>query len=228
MYFSRIEPNLSQMNASQVSNLVNSNAYSLHQVVWQLFAARNIVERDFIFRHEDKQGVPLFYSVSRREPVDPQGCWIVKTKNYCPQIRRDALLEFMLRANPVVTRRVGEEKRHTRHDVVMDKKSQLRTQGVLRNEWPDSAELVHQEGLKWLNSRAEAYGFVCDDTATKAYGYRLNKLMKRKTTSAIQFSTIDFKGVLSVTDPEIFQKTLYEGLGAAKALGCGMLMVRRI
>jgi len=41
-------------------------------------------------------------------------------------------------------------------------------------------------------------------------------------------STVDFQGILTVTDPELFRKALYEGLGKSKAFGCGLMLVRRV
>jgi CRISPR system Cascade subunit CasE len=42
------------------------------------------------------------------------------------------------------------------------------------------------------------------------------------------FSSVDFAGELEITDPEKFRQTLFNGLGRAKAFGCGMLMVRKM
>ena len=42
----------------------------------------------------------------------------------------------------------------------------------------------------------------------------------------IRFSTVDFSGELLVTNPQLFNLALYNGLGHAKAFGCGLLLVR--
>jgi CRISPR system Cascade subunit CasE len=39
---------------------------------------------------------------------------------------------------------------------------------------------------------------------------------------------LDYKGVLCVTDTELFKTTLFNGIGRSKAFGCGLMMVRRV
>ena len=42
------------------------------------------------------------------------------------------------------------------------------------------------------------------------------------------FSTLDFEGALEVQDPTAFLSGIAHGFGAAKAYGCGLMLVRRI
>ncbi|MCI0421919.1 MAG: type I-E CRISPR-associated protein Cas6/Cse3/CasE [Acidobacteria bacterium] len=44
----------------------------------------------------------------------------------------------------------------------------------------------------------------------------------------IELSTLDFEGVLLVTEPDRFLRALLSGIGPAKAFGCGLMLVRRI
>ncbi|MGY6275374.1 type I-E CRISPR-associated protein Cas6/Cse3/CasE [Methylomonas sp. MgM2] len=53
----------------------------------------------------------------------------------------------------------------------------------------------------------------------------LQKPIKKGQKSC--FSSVDFCGELQITDPEKFRQTLFNGLGRAKAFGCGLLMVKR-
>ena len=59
-------------------------------------------------------------------------------------------------------------------------------------------------------------------------GYEQHKSIKRNGNRPISFSTLDFGGLLTVTDKQAFEKSLFFGIGPAKGMGCGMLMVRRI
>ncbi len=43
----------------------------------------------------------------------------------------------------------------------------------------------------------------------------------------MRFSTVDFSGELSVVGPAAFGGALRDGIGHAKAFGCGLLLVRR-
>ena len=44
----------------------------------------------------------------------------------------------------------------------------------------------------------------------------------------LQFTTVDFSGQLTVTDPLAFVAALGAGIGHAKAFGCGLLLIRRV
>jgi len=44
----------------------------------------------------------------------------------------------------------------------------------------------------------------------------------------ITYLTVNFSGILRVTDPEKFRQTLFNGIGRAKAFGCGLLLLKRI
>jgi CRISPR system Cascade subunit CasE len=59
-------------------------------------------------------------------------------------------------------------------------------------------------------------------------GYRQYRLLKARGKSPIRFSSLDFDGVLTVTEPDRLCQTLFDGIGPAKAFGCGLLLVRRI
>ena len=42
----------------------------------------------------------------------------------------------------------------------------------------------------------------------------------------IQFSSVDYSGVLVVNDPERFLQRLAVGFGKSRAFGCGMMMIK--
>ena len=41
------------------------------------------------------------------------------------------------------------------------------------------------------------------------------------------YSTLDFEGVLTVSDPDTLLPAIARGFGAAKAYGCGLMLIRR-
>ncbi|MGL4892684.1 MAG: type I-E CRISPR-associated protein Cas6/Cse3/CasE, partial [Aeromonas veronii] len=57
--------------------------------------------------------------------------------------------------------------------------------------------------------------------------YRQHALHKPGRRDAIRFSSVDYEGLLEVTDPGRLVETLAHGIGRAKAFGCGLLMLRR-
>lgn len=41
------------------------------------------------------------------------------------------------------------------------------------------------------------------------------------------YSSLDLTGKISVTDIDLFQKLLKDGIGKSKAFGCGLMMIQR-
>lgn len=203
------------------------NAYQIHRSIWSLFADNNERERDFLYRQEDIKGLPTFYCVSARKPEDRNNLWEIESKSYEPKVASNQRLSFVLRANPINTRRDAEGKQQ-RNDVVMEAKTRLKKEGTPREKWPHDAELVLSEGFKWLNKRAENHGFVINEGEIRADGYRQQRFYKPKGQHSVNISTVDFMGILTVTEPEQFKNTLFQGIGHSKGFGCGLLMVKRL
>lgn len=225
MYFSRIELNRSGPGVAQLLKKMSADDYRHHQFIWQLFEGAE--ERDFIYRREDTGNWPRYYAVSAREPSDSYGLWTVETKPYSPKIEEGMALAFSLRVNPVVTRKTDSGKR-VRHDVVMDRKRQLGFKGLPKAERPALQAIMRDAGLDWLQSRAAKHGFGFQEGLVTVDGYEQHKSVKRNGNRSISFSTLDFGGLLTVTDRHAFEKALISGIGPAKGMGCGMLMVRRV
>ncbi len=220
MFFSRINLSKDAAGSSRYWSTFRS-AYSLHQAIWELFADHPDRERDFLYHVKEEAKLPEVFTLSARPAEDKSGLWQVESKEFAPMLSEGIRLGFLLRANPVRTR---EGKRH---DVVMEEKKRLQAQGIPRDQWPLEAELVQESGEKWLKDRSEKAGFRL--LMVRADGYRQHEFSKAKGGHPVRFSTIDFNGVLEVSDPCLFfQDALCKGLGPAKGLGCGMMLVRRM
>lgn len=197
-------------------------AYKLHSLVWDLFTDGPERDRDFIYRQDLVEGLPAFYCVSAREPNDRCGVWRIQTKPYTPMIKKDQRLSFMLRANPIRAKRDDQKKQH-RHDIVMEAKTLLKQKQEL---YPPEPEIIQNAGFIWLALKGEANGFSIREGELRADGYTQHRFLKPKGKHTITLSTIEFTGLLTVTDPELFVPSLFHGLGPAKGFGCGLLMVR--
>lgn len=226
MYFSLITPDHENLVRAAGTRL--QGPYADHQWLWKFFSSDEDQARDFLFRRTDVQGASRYYLVSRRRPESSQEGWTVQSRNYAPVLEAGTQLQFELRANPVVThQRDGKRKRD---DVVMHaKRERLQARGLNRwKDWhgddkPPLYELVNEACTKWLLGRAAKFGFSVAHEALRVDGY----LRHREKHGALRFSTVDFSGTLMVTDPERFQRALFNGIGPAKAFGCGLLLVRR-
>lgn len=192
--------------------------YFLHQAVWQVFGDNPDRRRDFLYRLDYAGRVPLIYVVSERQPSESTEFWAIDTKRYEPRISQGTRLGFLLRANPTC-KRDGK-----RHDVVMNEKTKVKSADG--ESKVIMADIVQATCKEWLTSRAAKNGFQVEQV--RADGYRQCRFHKKNTGVTVQYSTVDFTGVLRVMDTESFLRTLFGGLGAEKGFGCGLLLVRRI
>jgi CRISPR system Cascade subunit CasE len=149
-------------------------------------------------------------------------------------------------------------KSRVRHDLVMDwihvHKAEEKDHPLL-NPSPDRDAIARLVGLAWIQAKGQKHGFEivrseAEFDGQKAQvnitGYTQHRFevqlqqrggagasVSEKTSpsqeeKAIRLSTLDFDGVLRVTDPDLFQKIILQGLGPAKGFGCGLMLVRRL
>ncbi len=226
MFFSRMTL---QANADKNSAFWQTfkNPYTLHQSIWKLFSDNPNRDRDFIYRLDQERNRPFVYAASAREPLDRQDLWHIESKAYQPKLLSGMRLSFMLRANPIRTKRDEAGKQH-RHDVVMETKTCLRSEKAEQSSDISTATLIQEAGSLWLSARTEKNGFSLRPDLLRVDGYQQHRFFKGQGKKKISISTLDFIGILSVEDPTNFLQTLYKGIGPAKAFGCGMLMVKRV
>lgn len=194
--------------------------YAVHQAVWRVFSDSQDRRRDFLYRVETRAGRPVVYTLSPRQPVDTTSLWRIGSEPFSPKLEPGDLLEFTLRANPVVTRN-GK-----RHDVVMDAKAALTDQGLAPEDRPSQAELVQEHGGVWLERRAGKHGFSVVGETLRADGHQVHRFEKR-SGRRVHIATCDFRGLLRVEDPGRLIESIRSGIGPAKGFGCGLLLVRR-
>ena len=204
-------------------------AYEAHQWLWRFLPAPPGTPRSFLFRRRDVDGLPRFYVVSDTAPAAPTAHWQVSSKPYAPALAAGDRLAFDLRANPVVTTRSAAGK-SARHDVVMHEKARLLKERGLQRwaDWttpdrPGLHELAQRSASAWLLARGAAIGAAFDAESLRVEGYEQH----RGKAGSLRFSTVDFRGHLTIRDPDALQQALNQGVGHAKAFGCGLLLVRR-
>jgi CRISPR system Cascade subunit CasE len=225
-----------------------SQPYGAHQALWKLVSRGPEQRRDFLFRSEDIPCRVSFLVLSAERPVAPAGAlWRLDSKEFAPAFRTGQSLAFRLRASPVVRRGVAAEgqkrQRVQRHDVVMDSLKRLEASGA---PIPGIVELAREAGLRWLTGQATRGGFrlaqasldaIGDDglleagqlqqEAVRVDGYRQHRILRRGE-APIRFSTLDFEGLLEVTEPAVFLARIAKGFGPQKAFGCGLMLLRRV
>lgn len=227
MFMSRIKPNTEKMSASQLFRIIGESPYTVHQNLWHFFKNSQKTHRDFIYRIEYLSQGPTYMVVSGTAPSELPESWSVETKEYQPSLREGMQLDFILRANPARTRKSGPDGKCVRHDVVMDARTSLKLSECQDEEEITKSQVVQQECFKWLDQRSQSNGFELRESTVIVDSYVQHKFFKSGHKKPIQFSTVDFRGKLMVTDTDLFRSTLYKGIGPAKSFGCGLLMVRK-
>lgn len=227
MYLSRITFN-PLVSSQQLANIFCQDRYKEHQALWRLFDTDPEAERDFLYRQTLEQGRVKYYVLSERQPVDTTGIWLVSDpKPYDPKLFTGQKLFFNLRANPIVTIRL-ENGRKERRDVVMNEKKRINFKELPKETRPLEQEIVQQTCIPWLAQRSKRLGFQLQPDTIMVDGYQQHESRSKNTSAAIRYSTVDFQGVLTVTEPETFKQTLFKGLGKARAFGCGLLLIKPI
>ncbi len=220
-YFSRVQlidwPDDMELLASLARH---GEAYRDHALMWKLFAGDDR-PRDFVFRRNQVSGgKDIYYVVSARPPRDVPGLFRLQSKPYAPTGEQGACLRFDLRANPVVTRRARADAPGKRHDVLMNAKQ------AYDGEPEHRADFIQQAAVDWLLRKAEGWGLAVRPETVAAEAYTQHKLRHRQRS--IEFSSLDYQGVAYVEDAELLGRALREGVGHARAFGCGLLLVKRV
>lgn len=118
---------------------------------------------------------------------------------------------------------MAAKRRHPLPDDVEGESRLVQTEAIdhAAREW--LAERLAKAGLRPLNSAdRSADGHV---PALTWSGYLQHRLVHRGRR--IQFSSVDYEGLVEVLDPAALAGALRDGIGRAKAFGCGLLLVRR-
>ncbi len=228
-YFSlvQLQPDSPQAQRQLRELSWHGDAYRDHCLIWKLFPAEGY-DRDFVFRRRQQPGGLSYYVVSNRPPQLASGIFTVHTKPYQPQLAAGEWVRFELEANPTVSRKhgiaqAGGKPRSTRHDVLMDAKQSCRQAA---NSATGANDAMEDAAHAWLLNRAPRWGLQVqrESILTNAYTqHRLNSAGRN-----IEFSSLDYCGVAQVVDANLLLEALLQGVGHARAFGCGLLLVRRM
>lgn len=193
------------------------NPYQLHRRIWRLFPdAPDEPRRDaagqrigFLFRVEDQgPGRPTRVLVqSRKAPQSADGITLIATRRLNPQLGAGQRLAFLLTANPIKN--------------IQDQ--QLTQKPGKRRDTCRVPLIREEEQRDWLTRKLAGAAII--ETASLSPH---PPTFFRRGNRAGKLVTITFEGTLQVRDPEILVNRLANGIGPAKAFGCGLLLVRRL
>lgn len=193
------------------------NPYDIHRRLWHLFPGEAHETREsgeqarqgFLFRVEEQgTGQPARLLVqSRLAPARADGLLLLGSREIQPAPSAGQRLAFVLTANPVKT--ITDAQRNAKPDKQSEK---CRVPLIKEDEQRD-----------WLARKLT-------DAATLERADILPHapLYFRKGKRGGKLATCTFEGVLRVDAPELLTSLLENGIGPAKAFGCGLLLVRRL
>jgi CRISPR system Cascade subunit CasE len=81
--------------------------------------------------------------------------------------------------------------------------------------------------IEWLQRKAQQGGFTVESMKLSDLGMVESIKKKNNQTFHIQHFAVQFDGLLSVTDSQLFKLTLMKGIGSAKAFGFGLLSLAK-
>lgn len=193
------------------------NPYDIHRQLWRLFPGeeretRRSGEQDrqgFLFRIEEyRTGRPARLLVqSRRAPVRAEGILLHGSREIRPAPSAGQRLAFLLTANPVKT--ITDTERAAKPGKQSEK---CRVPLIRENDQRN-----------WLARKLGA-AVTLENADILPHA----PLYFRKGRRAGKLVTCTFEGVLRVDEPARLVGLLENGVGHAKAFGCGLLLVRRI
>jgi len=186
-----------------------SNAHDLHRRIMQAFPdqQRDKPRADWnvLFRLEPDSSVILVQSAIEPDWSQLKPGYLVKepiTKPFdleASQLDEGRVVQFRLKANP------------SKRD----------------KETGKTIGLFHQlDQVGWIERRASQHGFrlLSIDTipTPNVFG------VKGKGNSPIRIVTVLYQGVLQITDPNLLNMAIRQGIGRGRSYGCGLLSIARL
>ncbi|MCX6923142.1 MAG: type I-E CRISPR-associated protein Cas6/Cse3/CasE, partial [Verrucomicrobia bacterium] len=81
---------------------------------------------------------------------------------------------------------------------------------------------------EWMERKASAAGFALEPGSLQISARGPTHFRKQKWRPPGTLSIVDFGGTLRVVDRRAFQAAFANGIGSAKAFGCGLLMLQSL
>ncbi|WFQ79364.1 type I-E CRISPR-associated protein Cas6/Cse3/CasE [Xenorhabdus sp. SF857] len=200
-----------------------NDVYASHQLLWQLFTGQEA--RNFLFRQEmSLSGKPEFLVLSTTTPIANSPRFQIQTRSFAPQLHNGQKLAFKLRTNPTVCLTDKNSGKQLRHDVLMHAKRQARHSGCSG----DIESVMMQAAQTWIqDERRLANWGIRFDFPPDIERYTQHRSFKASGQKVV-FSSVDFQGVLTLSDSELFLEQYQKGFGRAKSFGCGLMLIRAL
>ncbi|MDR0490495.1 MAG: type I-E CRISPR-associated protein Cas6/Cse3/CasE [Oscillospiraceae bacterium] len=210
MYLSRIELDI----GANTTRRAISSPQILHAAIEECFL--NGIDKDRKLWRLDRLNDHLYLLLLSPKRPDfaqfyPQFCTggvEAESRDYMPlltQIQAGARFHFRLRANPTHSKQKenGERGKVYAHVTVEQKRN-------------------------WLIQKSMNCGFMLDEDLFDVVEMDSLRFWRSSKERPVQIDTAVFEGELDVIDSGLFIQSLTQGIGRAKAYGCGLLTIARI
>lgn len=88
------------------------------------------------------------------------------------------------------------------------------------------AHVTVQQQEQWLLERAEKYGFRLQEGSFCVVQQEVRQFLRHRKPVTLGIAT--YEGILEVSDADLFLDAMVNGIGRAKAYGCGLLTIARV
>lgn len=191
--------------------------YQWHKALWELFPDRPADARDFLFRVEEagpgRPATVLLQSAAMPQTAAGGRSRVLATRTFEPALPAGLVLRFRLRANPI----------RAIKDVDGRLRSAKQAQGQAIVKSCRVPLLKDDQQLDWLARKLAGAAEILN--ATAANGEPMH--FRKPDTAPGKIVPCMFDGALRIADGAHLQRLLVEGIGPAKAFGCGLLSLAR-
>ncbi len=185
------------------------NPYEVHRSLWRTFPSPAEMQRDFLFSVEERapRNVQVIMLSARQPEYESDSVCLLACKVFEPKLQQGDRLGFLLTANPIKS--------------ISDAQGRVDGKGDIKK---CRVPLIkEQDQITWLKRKFNGAALINSVEIEKQ-----PPLYFRKRARPGKIQSFKFMGELQVEDSAELKKVMRNGIGPAKAFGCGLLLVRRI
>lgn len=197
------------------ARLIPKDAYGWHKVIWTFFPHQE--HRDFLYRVDYNPSGVRLYVLSSAEPTPPDRIppSLFRTREIPDSFLQHKRYRFQVRVNPT-------------------KRSQFDSRTGQRKEKGLRVPLTSpNEQLDWFARKSAQGGFSIPhleqwpaDSCPLSIVQEGRQTFRKPGQQTAHHTSVQFSGILTVTDEQAFRHTFLHGIGSAKSFGFGLLMLQ--
>lgn len=187
------------------------NPYEIHRELWKLFPEDTDAGRDFLFRvrNVDWNHAEILMQSIRAPQRLSNASQLLACKELSLRLVPEQRLRFLLIANPIRT--------------INDEAGRKNADGETKKcRVPLIREMERQSWMERKFQKAASFERLVIDPVF------LMRFRKGKESRAGKIQPVSFQGVLKVEDPETMMELVRNGVGPAKAFGCGLISLAKV